>query len=395
MLQIAPPESAALLLFALCLCGLAASVSARTMDPLVTILAADFSVAVASAALIVSAYTLPFALGQPLLGPLGDVYGRPRMLKACLWLLAAFLLAASLAPSLDLLFAARFCAGLVAGGIIPACMATIGDTYPPHRRQLAISKFVTVGLLAQVFSASASGALAEMFGWRSVMVASASLAILGAVMATAILRRAAAPPRPFSLQVAAANYASVFRNPKAALCYSTVFLEGVALYGMLPYIAEIMRATKQGGPREAGIIIGALGVGGIVYTSVLALLLRRFERPHFMAAGGVLMTVGPVTLAAGQPWTLVALAFGFTGFGFMLLHNSIQTEVVELAPDARQSAYSLHAFSFFTGQALGPALYGAGFAVLGTAGAMLLGASLMLITGVTISALFARVSPGD
>lgn len=381
-----------MLLFALCLCGLAASVSARTMDPLVTVLSADFSVAVASAALIVSAYTLPFALGQPVLGPLGDVYGRPRMLKACLWLLAAFLLAAALAPGLDWLFVARFCAGLVAGGIIPACMATIGDTYPPHRRQLAISKFVTVGLLAQIFSASLSGALAESFGWRSVMVASSALAVLGALMATFVLRAPPLPRKGFSLSVAAANYAAVFRNPKAVLCYATVFLEGVALYGMLPYVAKIVADAGLGGPRQAGMIIGALGVGGLVYTTVLSLLLRRFTRPQFMAAGGVLMTFGPLGLALSASWTLMAGCMGVAGFGFMLLHNSIQTEVVELAPEARQSAYSLHAFSFFTGQAIGPALFGAGLAGIGARATLALDALIMLATGLAISALFARVA---
>lgn len=362
------------------------------MDPLVTVLAADFSVAVASAALIVSAYTLPFALGQPVLGPLGDVYGRPRMLKACLWLLAAFLLAAALAPTLDLLFVARFCAGLAAGGIIPACMATIGDTYPPHKRQLAISKFVTVGLLAQIFSASISGVLAETFGWRSVMVASSSLAIVGALMATLVLRTPAAPRKTFSLQVAAANYAAVFRNPKALLCYTTVFLEGVALYGMLPYIAQILADDGLGGPRQAGMIIGALGVGGIAYTSILSLLLRRFSRPHFMAAGGVLMTFGPLGLAIAPSWPIMAACMGVAGFGFMLLHNSIQTEVVELAPEARQSAYSLHAFSFFTGQAIGPALFGAGLSGIGARATLSVDAAIMLATGLTISALFARVA---
>ena len=387
-----PTESRALLLFALCLCGLAASVSARSMDPLVSVIAADFSIGVASAALIVSAYTLPFALGQPVLGPLGDVYGRPRLLKICLWLLAGFLVAASLAPSLDFLFVARFCAGLVAGGIVPACMATIGDTYAPDKRQMAISKFVTVGLLAQIFSASASGALAHSLGWRSVLVAMACLAVVAAVMASFVLRGAPERPQPFSIGLAAANYRRVFSNPKALLCYSTVFMEGLAVYGMLPYVGEVLRLSQRGGPREAGLVIGSIGIGGLVYTAILPLLLRRFSRYHFMAAGGALIMTGPLGLASGLMWQAVAACFFVTGFGFMLLHNSIQTEVVDLAPGARQSAYSLHAFSFFTGQAIGPALYGLLLATLGPAASIVCGGVAMLATGVSASFLFRRLA---
>jgi predicted MFS family arabinose efflux permease len=377
---------------ALCLGGLAANVSGRTVEPLITIISAEFAVGVATAALLTSAYALPFALGQPLLGPLGDIYGRPRMLKISLWLLAAALLIASIAPSFELLAVARFCAGLAAGGVVPACMATIGDACPPERRQVVISTFVTMGLLAQIFATSASGLVGEMLVWRYVVFATAVIAILGAAAATAILKTPpTAKTQNFSLSLAASGYRDVFRNPKAVLCYTTVFLEGVALYGIMPYVAEIFRQRGLGGATEAGIVIGAIGVGGLLYVATLSLLLRRFKRHQFMAAGGLLMTVGPLTLAAGTTWIYAAGAFGVTGLGFMLLHNSIQTEVVDLAPAARQSAYSLHAFSFFSGQATGPVLFGIGMVNFGASTSLLISAVILAFTGIVISKVFQRI----
>ena len=53
------------------------------------------------------------------------------------------------------------------------------------------------------------------------------------------------------------------------------------------------------------------------------------------------------------------------GFGFFLLHNSVQTEVTELAPSARALASSLHAFSFCLGQAVGPMVYGLALPAMG------------------------------
>ena len=73
-----------MILFLISLCGLASSVAYRSMDPLVTSLARDFSVPVATAALVSSAYALPFALGQPVLGPIGDVFGKGKLLAICL-----------------------------------------------------------------------------------------------------------------------------------------------------------------------------------------------------------------------------------------------------------------------------------------------------------------------
>lgn len=386
-----------LLLFSLCLAGLAANVSGRTIEPLVTIISAEFSIGVAIAALLSSAYTLPFALGQPILGPVGDIYGKTRVLRFSLWALTAALLASALAPTFETVAATRFLAGLAAGGVVPACMATIGDAYPPERRQMAISVFVTMGLLAQIFATGASGMMGEALGWRSVLFASALFGLVGALAATFGLRSppSQAPAGSFSVQAAAANYRMVFKNPKAFLCYSTVFLEGVGLYGILPYVGAILARHGEGGAREAGIIIGAMGVGGLVYVAFVALLLRRFNRRQFMAAGGLIMMTGLLTLAFEASWQASAAAFAVTGFGFMLLHNSIQTEAVDLAPGARQSAYSLHALSFFSGQAAGPPIFGAAQAILGDATALTASAFLLAATGLVISRLFARLAKNE
>ena len=373
------------------------NVAGKTIEPLVTIISAEFAVGVATAALLTSAYTLPFALGQPVLGPLGDTYGKTRILKFSLLALTVSLLLAAIAPTFELLALARFCAGLAGGGVIPACMAAIGDAYPPEKRQVAISTFITMNLLAQIFATTASGLIGETFGWRAVIFASACIAVV-AVVATRIMLPAEEPrsTQRFTVGVAARNYRIVFRNPKAVLCYSTVFLEGVALFGVLPYVGDILIQQSRGGVAEAGIIIGALGVGGLVYVVLVSRLLRRFKRHHFMAAGGAVMPAGLLALSAAAPWQVTAGAFALTGFGFMLLHNSIQTEAVDLAPTLRQSAYSLHAFSFLSGQAAGPPLMGISIAAVGARSSLVLAAFVLAATGLIISLLFRRqVSDGS
>ena len=69
------------------------------------------------------------------------------------------------------------------------------------------------------------------------------------------------------------------------------------------------------------------------------------------------------------------------GFGFFLLHNPVQTEVSELAPTARASAYSLHAFTFYLGQAAGPALYGLGLHTIGLSRSFIVTAICFFVTG--------------
>ncbi len=90
-----------------------------------------------------------------------------------------------------------------------------------------------------------------------------------------------------------------------------------------------------------------------------------------------LATAGLDVLWAAQMVSMVVL-----GFGFFLLHNSVQTEVTELAPTARASAFSLHAFSFFLGQAIGPIAFGAALPALGATASFAGGAVILAVTGV-------------
>jgi predicted MFS family arabinose efflux permease len=48
--------------------------------------------------------------------------------------------------------------------------------------------------------------------------------------------------------------------------------------------------------------------------------------------------------------------FGVLGFGFYMIHNTLQIMATELVPTARGSAVSLYATFFFSGQALGALL---------------------------------------
>jgi predicted MFS family arabinose efflux permease len=78
------------------------------------------------------------------------------------------------------------------------------------------------------------------------------------------------------------------------------------------------------------------------------------------------------------------------GMGFFGMHNSIQNRVTEVAPKARGSAVALHAFSFFTGQSLGPVLFGTALAVLGAGPALLVCGAGMLALGLLLSQKFGR-----
>lgn len=378
---------------AFALCSLTAAVSSRLVDPMTTVIARDMVLPVTTVALLTTAYALPFALGQPLLGPIGDSWGRSRLLKTCLWVLAICLMLCALAPSFEVLLSMRFLAGIAAGGIVPSAMAMLGDRFAGNERQIMVGRLVSVALVGQIVSAALAGAVAEHTGWRLPLAIAATIALVAAVLATRYIQEPGAKPSQApSFAGGLAGYRLVFSNPKAILCYSTVFLEGVGFFGATPYVAEILEQSQRGGPTEAGLLLGGFGLGGIVFSLLLPWLLPRLGRTMLMAGGGLSAGVGLAGLAAGLPVAVVAVLFIVGGFGFFMLHNSIQTETLDLAPSARSSSYAAHAFSFFSGQAVGPVLFGLVLERAGAAVALTLGLAILGCAGVTVALLFRRLA---
>lgn len=371
-------------LLVLSLCGFASAMSGRILDPVVTQIAGDFGAPVAVVALLSTAYAVPFAAAQPILGPLGDLFSKTLIVKAAVVLLAVFSAAAASAPTLNLLFIARILAGAGGAGVVPIGFALIGDRIPLAGRQLAISRFVAVTLLGQLLGASSAGILADFFGWRGVLWLSAAITFAIAVAAmTGLPRMEPARQQPARAAQALENYRSVFRNPLSYVCFGVVIVEGICIQGSLPFMGEYLYGLGKGGVREAGFVIAGMGVGGLVFASGVPLFIRVLQRRQMMGLGGVFGALGLACIALGANWPLEMLFMAVTGFGFFMLHNPVQTEVSELAPRARSSAYSLHAFTFYFGQALGPVLYGLGLHTIGLSASFAVASVCFLVTGLT------------
>lgn len=390
-------------LYLLALAGFVSALSLRALDPMVTLLASDFAVPLAAAALLGTAFTLPYAFGQPFLGPIGDGLGKTRIVKICLVVLALCTATAAMAPTLDLVFAARVAGGLAAGGIIPLALAILGDRFAMAERQVAISRFLVAVIIGQLAGATGAGLLAETIGWRGVLWLLAGITALVALLVGFGMKPQSIAPGKVELGTAITRYKALFRDPRARLCFAAVAVEGIAVYGSLPYIADILRDRGAGGVREAGLVVAGIGIGGLLFSAAIRPMLRRLGMYGMMGWGGLVTALGLAGAAVpgltGEPaWLQEVAAFVVTGFGFYMIHNSLQTQVTELVPEARGSAVALHAFFFFVGHAAGPIVFGLGYTTLGAAATLLAFAAAMAIAGFVVASrlgAYARIRHQD
>src|SRR5690606_4361376 len=122
------------------------------------------------------------------------------------------------------------------------------------------------------------------------------------------------------------------------------------LFGLFPHMAALLYEEGETRASIAGIVLAGFGVGGMIYTLVVWLLVRHVPERRLMLLGGLFMGLGLLLIAVRAPWQVEFAIFVLFGFSFYLLHGPIQVHVTELAPSARSTAAAMHAAFFFLGQ---------------------------------------------
>ena len=355
----------------------------RSTDPIIPQIADGLHVKPATAALLSTAFTLPYALVQPLLGALADMFSKARLMLLSMAIVAVATLVCGFAPNFHFLFAARVVAGLAAGGVVPISFALVGDMVPVKERQVAMGRLLFAIMTGNLLGATCAGVVGDLLGWRGVFFAIGGIGALALVPAFPGLRGVSATTGRLDLSTLGPNYRAIFKNPLAKICFGAVFLEAVFMYGCFPYIATMMRQAGETRASIAGIVIAGFGIGGALYGVSVSRLLALLGETRMMRVGGAVMGFCLVVIAARLYWPLEFFNFALLGLGFYMLHAVIQIYASELAPAARGSAMALHSFFFFLGQAAGPIVYGIGLTTIGLAPVLLFGAAVLVGVGMT------------
>ena len=371
----------------------ASSLFMRSTDPVIPQIASGLSVEPATAALLSTAFTLPYALIQPVLGALADMFSKSRLMLLCLLVLTAAALAAGMAPNFELLLAARVVAGFAAGGVVPIAFAMVGDNVPFAQRQVAMGRILFAVMTGNLLGASGAGVIGDLLGWRGVFFGTGILGVI--VLAAAIpgFRGFAEAPGRFDLSTLGPNYRAILSNPLAKICFGAVFCEALFMYGVFPYMATMLHAAGETRASIAGVVLAGFGIGGTAYTLLVSVLVTRLGERRLMRAGGIAIGFCLLIIALQVPWPVEFANFVLLGFGFYMLHAVIQIYASELAPAARGSAMALHSFFFFLGQAVGPIVYGIGLSNGHITPVLVVGAAVMVGVGLTCAHWLRRPAP--
>lgn len=380
----------------LSLAGFGSAISLRVNDAMLPRLAGEFTLSLAQAAQVVSVFSIAYGVAQLLFGPLGDRFGKYRVVAFAAAACAATAVLCGLAASFPLLLVARALAGITAAALIPLSMAWIGDVVPYEQRQPVLARFLLGQITGLAFGVWVGGVAADHLSWRTPYL---GLAVLFGAGATALFlldrrlparARSTQAPSGSAVRRMASEFSQVLAKPWARVILLTVFLEGLCLYGPFAFIASHLHAKFGLSLASAGSLVLLYGVGGISFALFSARLLSWLGEAGLARWGGALLALALLVIGFGPSWAWSLAGCPLAGLGFYMIHNTLQVNATQMAPERRGAAVSAFAASFFLGQSAGVALVGLLVLHFGTAAALGCGAAGLLLISQTFARLLAR-----
>src|SRR5579871_755388 len=145
-----PPPSVTRVLGLSMLAVFATTLFVRAVDPVIPRIADHFAMDPHTVALLATAFSLPYAIMQPVLGGLADAWGKTRLMTWSLVALVGSAAVGAVAQDFSILLLSRVISGIVAGGVFPISVAIAADLVTVEKRQVAVSRMLGAAMIGNV-----------------------------------------------------------------------------------------------------------------------------------------------------------------------------------------------------------------------------------------------------
>ncbi|MFC9224483.1 MFS transporter [Streptomyces hygroscopicus] len=316
-------------------CG-AAVANVYFAQPLLVTMGHDLAMSPALVGSVVTLTHVGYGLGLFFLVPLGDVADRRRLIVAQLLLLVVALAVVAAAHTAAVLLAGMAATGLLA--VVTQTLVAFAASLAPAAERGRVVGLVTSGVVIGILLArTASGLMADLAGWRSVYLASASLtALLALVLYRVLPRHGDAPP-------ATLRYGQLLRSTITLFARERL-LRLRALFGLLVFaafstlwssVALPLSEAPYFLPHRAIGALGLIGVAGALAATVAGRLNDRglSRRTTGIALALLAASWLPLAFTRSSLWALFAGVI-LLDLAVQAVHVTNQTLIYALHPDA-------------------------------------------------------------
>lgn len=343
---------------------------------------------------VVAAYAWAAGLASLLAGPVMDRFDRKTVLLAMYGGFTVSTLACGLAPTYELLVAARAAAGVFGGLSAVALMIMIGDVFPSEKRGRAVGAVTSAFAVASIVGLPAGLLFSGMFGraapFTALAVLSAGVWALGWVRLPAVRGHLAAARKD-----PVAEFVAVVREPAHLWAFGFSFFTVLGTFTVASFMGPFL--MSQNGWQEwpdLAVMYAAAGACTLVGMNAVGRLADRTPRRQLfrvMAAGALVVAVGVTNL---PPVPLAVAVAGVSAFMVMAAGRMVPAQALLLGvpvPQLRGAFLSLNTAVQHLATGIAPLIAGLllhrvpetgrleGFPLVGVVSAVTAAVSLVLV----------------
>ncbi|MCC7680128.1 MFS transporter [Janthinobacterium sp. FW305-128] len=333
--------------------GMASYVTAGLMP----MIAGAFSVSLAMAAQLVTAFTLAYGLGSPLAVALLPARAQRSGLLLALGVFVLANGASALAAGFSSLLAWRAMAGIGAGVYLALGIAAAAGVSAPRQRGKAIGAIMGGMAGGTVLGVPLSLLLAQQLGWTAALWL---VAILGALALAGLLWKLPALPEVPATSLR--RKLALLADGQVLAILLVSLLAAIASLGMYTFIAPLLAWSAHGAEISTTPFLWAWGVGGIAGSVLVGPQADKVAAPRLTRLILLLLALAlcALPLAAGcSAWLMLApiVLWGAAGWALQVPQNQ-QLLAVRARQGDGNLAIALNESALYLGSAIGAAAGG-------------------------------------
>jgi predicted MFS family arabinose efflux permease len=318
-------------------------------------IATSLSSSLGAAGLVVSVFSLAYAVGSPIISSLGAGWRRSTVLIGGLGVFAFANLLSAASPTLVILLASRILAALSAGLVAPASYALASTFGGPRNRGKNLAVIAAGFTSAMVLGVPIGVYLSQYGGWRGSLL---FVAALGAIAAVTMLRAGVPESQSQKASATLRDQLRVVAKTETIFALTPFLIWSIANFGLYTFIAAILRRSLP--TTVVPLLLLLFGLGAVAGNFVGGVLSDRFgtRKPMIVCLTLLICALAGIEFTSSS---LIAAGVNMIAWAILMaaLFTLQQQRAIQVDPAQSNLLLALNNSALYLGASLGSAAFGA------------------------------------